>query len=218
MALKLSRPARRLGVPGDPFRNLNAMQSRKMIERLNQQISGIKGRTGAGLMAGAKEVLKVAIPLTPKDTGYLRSTAYRRLVKRFGGGLGSMPGKTRGKKGLGPVVEIGYGRRGGVQVELAKMGRTTQFIAASIEGAKPGTRAAVRKPKIGKSEDYAVYVHEIPKRYKKGQWKYLETALRLTQKAVLKQIQKRAKVGSGGGGQSLMASLSGLLGGEGGTP
>lgn len=46
---------------------------------------------------------------------------------------------------------------------------------------------------IGYMAGYAIYVHEIDKNYRVGQWKFLETALKEKAQKILEIIKKRAR-------------------------
>lgn len=48
---------------------------------------------------------------------------------------------------------------------------------------------------IGYTADYALWVHEIKKNYRGGQWKYLVTALKNTKKRVLSILRASAAKG-----------------------
>jgi len=83
----------------------------------NKEKAARKTMTAATLLVKGR-----SLPLTPKDTGNLRQSAYTKM-------------RVEGSRIIG---EIGY------------------------------------------TANYAVYVHEIAKRYKVGDWKYLETALKMS--------------------------------------
>jgi len=50
---------------------------------------------------------------------------------------------------------------------------------------------------IGYTAYYAVYVHEIDKSYRVGQWKFLETALKEKSQEIVEIIRRYAKIGIG---------------------
>jgi len=52
--------------------------TRKVMERLNKQIAGVKGRTTAGLMAGGLIVERQAKIYTPREYGNLVGSAFTR--------------------------------------------------------------------------------------------------------------------------------------------
>ena len=51
-----------------------------------------------------------------------------------------------------------------------------------------------RSVKIGFSASYAIFVHEIKKNYRKGNWAFLQNAIQDNTKTILNIIKKKAKI------------------------
>ena len=47
---------------------------------------------------------------------------------------------------------------------------------------------------VGFNANYAVYVHEIDKDYTVGQWKFLQTAIKMNHKTVINNITRHSRV------------------------
>ena len=155
----------------------------KVINNLNKLIDEYKDKTLKGVLRAALLIRRKALELTPKDTGNLKESCF---VVWKGGIIGA---------GKSPNFVTG-GKRGATQKEvdiLYKNHTKALNNAQSLLGDETKIRAL-----INYSAYYALFVHEIKKQHKNGQWKFLETAIKQNQAEVLKIIAETVKSKGGG--------------------
>lgn len=137
----------------------------KVLKNLNKEIGKIEGRSKQGMIAGGIIVKNKSLPITPVDTGNLRSSNY--VLWR--GGSESKPAfKSK---------------------EAAKMAQE-HGAAMSASASAIGDLEV----EIGFTAYYAAKVHETLRHYRQGAWKFLEQAIKISASEILDEIRERATI------------------------
>lgn len=155
----------------------------KAINKLNKKIDEYKERTLKGVSRAALLIRRESLALTPEDTGNLKESCF---VVWTGGTVGA---------GKSPNFVTG-GERNATQKEVIALYKGHEkALGAAQELYKSQTKILAL---IHYSAYYALFVHEIKKNHKTGQWKFLETAINQNRKEVLKIIAETVKSKGGG--------------------
>ncbi len=148
----------------------------KVLNNLNKEISKIEGRSLSGLVDAAFFVKNRAIKQTPIELGNLRASGYVVWKKGEKGSSGSFKQRD-GKPSASTMSKLRSGHTAATSINKAKtIGKNNSTVT------------------IGFSAFYSIYVHEINKNYRRGGWKFLESALKDNTKKILSIIAKRAKI------------------------
>jgi len=155
----------------------------KVMKNLNEEISGIKGRTQKGLIRAGLKIRRESMKNAPVVTGNLKASAFTV----FGKGVAA---------GSNPSFE---------GENASKLATDHASLTSSLQhGGKLEPYVYV-----GHSAFYTVYVHESPgagtgtmdpntPAYKQasevGTWKFLEKAIRDNEKDIVSLVKKEAEV------------------------
>jgi len=147
----------------------------RAIKNLNKAVENTKAATKEGLIAGAFELQREAVPRTPIDLGNLRHSFY---VVWQGG----------------RTAEPSWNNKRGDAAKIAA------FYKASISSARTMVNKVKEDKEIrveaGYGAFYAVYVHEGgPRAGGAGEKKFFENAINSSHKAVLDKVTQKAKRG-----------------------
>ena len=153
-----------------------------ILKNLNKEIQGIENRTQGGLTEAGLLIKRRSQLKTPVDTGNLKASAYvysgssNRQISTITSQDTSAVKAGDQKKGIGTGGNF------------------------RIEATVKGPWAV-----IGYSANYALYVHEMSRTHMKwdkkkkgyfanGEWKFLESAVKESEKDVINIIKNRAKI------------------------
>lgn len=170
------------GISGKKY-SFEMKGTEKAINSLNKMIDKYKDRTIKGVSRAALLIRRASLELTPEDTGNLKQSCF---VVWSGGTIGA---------GKSPNFVTG-GERGATAREVSVLytehSKALEAASALYEG-KERILAG-----INYSAYYALFVHEIKKKYKTGQWKFLETAVKQNRAEIIKIIAESVKSKGGG--------------------
>lgn len=136
------------------------------LRNLNREISGVEGRTQAGLWAGGLIVQRTSQKRVPVEFGVLRASAYTRKSSQEAAGSRGVAGAITGGTGI-QAIEVGYNASYAVYVH---------------ENMEQKLKGEPRPSGLG--------VYWGPA----GQPKFLESALIDEADNVLKQVAGRARI------------------------
>ena len=141
----------------------------KVVHNLAKAIDKIEGRTQAGILKAALHVRGEAQKLCPVDEGNLKNSAYTVSKDTIQDAEKSFKGKDAYKHSIDHNMSV-------------------------IKSKSETTKTKIPMAIIGFTAYYAVYVHEINKKYTVGQWQFLKTALEVNRKKTLNTIAREASV------------------------
>lgn len=161
----------------------------KVMKKYGKAVRKIQGHTVQGVLMAGLEVKDSSMKNAPVDTSNLRASTY---VVAGGPKEGARRTGTVGERG-GKFQSSGIRTKKVLPATLSKL----KSDHTTIRG---GMLSKVRKSKepiaaIGFTAFYAVYVHEIKKKYNEGGHKFLERAVKQNQKRLLNLIKKEAAKG-----------------------
>lgn len=170
------------GITGKKY-SFEMKGTEKVINTLNKMIDKYKDRTLKGVSRAALLIRRASLELTPEDTGNLKESCF---VVWSGGtiGAGKSPNFVTGgeRKATAKEVEVLYSEHSkALSIAQTLYESRTQILAG-----------------INYSAYYALFVHEIKKKYKIGQWKFLETAIKQNRAEIIKIIVETVKSKGGG--------------------
>lgn len=155
----------------------------KVLSNLNKKIEEYKDRTLNGVARAALLIRRESLALTPEDTGNLKESCF---VVTSGGTI---------RAGKSPNFVIG-GKRMATQKEVNYLYSQHSKVLDEAQALYEGRNQILAT--VYYSAFYALFVHEIKKKHKIGQWKFLETAIKQNLAEILKIISDSVKSKGGG--------------------
>ena len=113
----------------------------------------------------------------------LKIRGLKEVTRNLNSGIRKIKGRTERGMGLAAIHVKGEAQKL-CPVDTGNL-RSSAFVTTGRSRSGPYA-------KIGFGAYYAVYVHEINKRYRVGQWKFLETALRRSRSTILRILRLTA--------------------------